>query len=129
MFNLDSLDRLVFGTTTKPTKKYTPRRIERSGRFWNTGNDDVLRHWFKVRKFSVKECASRSGYSERCIRQQLERLDLTVRQFEHWTGKDDKVLRELWSRRPNGSWCAREMNKVGRTVRKRIKELGLKKPS
>lgn len=127
MFDLTKLDELVFGT--KPVKKYTPRRIERSGRFWNTANDNVLRHWWSVRKFSVTECASRSGYSERCIRQQLERLGLSVRYHEAWTGRDDRILRELWSQCANGSWCARKMGKAGRTVRKRVKALGLKKPS
>ena len=127
MFDNRKLDELVFGA--KPVKKYTPRRIERSGRFWNTADDSVLRHWYSVRKFGVVECASRSGYSVMCIRGQLERLGLRVRQYEAWTGRDDRILRELWTQKSNGSWCARMMGKQIRTVNKRVKALGLKKPS
>ena len=127
MFNNRKLDDLVFGA--KPVKKYMPRRIERSGHFWNMDDDELLRHWYVVRKFDAEECASRSGYSVMCIRGQLERLGLRVRQYEAWTGRDDRILRELWSQCANGSWCARKMGKAGRTVRKRVKALGLKKPS
>ena len=127
MFDNRALDDLVFGK--KPVKKYTPRRIVRSGRFWNTADDVTLRHWFTVRGFSVEECSRRSGFSARSIRVQLERLGVSVRLYEAWTGKDDKALRLLWSERPNGSWCARMMGKPIRTVNARVKDLGLKKPS
>ena len=127
MFDLRTLDDLVFGK--KPVKKYTPRRIVRSGRFWNTVDDKTLRHWFTVRGFSVEECARRSGFSVMCVRVQLERLGISVRLCEAWTGKDDKVLRLLWLQHPNGSRCARTMGKNARTVNARVKVLGLKKPS
>lgn len=125
--NNKKLDELVFGSRKAPTKTYTPRRIERSGRFWNTADDATLSHWFKVRGFSVQECARRSGFSEDCIHAQLVRLNMNVKHREAWTTKDDRTLRALWSERSNGSWCARMMGKKIRTVNKRVRELGLQK--
>lgn len=125
--NNKKLDELVFGSRKAPAKTYTPRRIERSGRFWNTADDATLSHWFKVRGFGVQECAKRSGFSERCIRVQLERLSVNVAHWEAWTTGDDVALRALWLERSNGSWCARMMGKRVRTVNKRVRELGLQK--